>query len=68
MTTVEHQRVTLGELRDTLDRLTQERLGLTVDEFLERCRARTLDVASPAISRLAVLGRLLLEAGGERQR
>jgi hypothetical protein len=63
MATVEYQRVTVAELRSTLDALTREKLGLSADQFLDRCRTRELDTTSPSISRLAVLGRLILEAG-----
>jgi hypothetical protein len=62
MATVERQQLSVAELRALLDELTQAELGLTVDEFLDRVRSQTLDMTSPVISRLAVLGRLLLEA------
>jgi hypothetical protein len=59
---VEFETLTVAELRDGLDAQTRQKLGLSVDEFLERCSAQTLDMSSPAISRLAALARLLLAA------
>jgi hypothetical protein len=62
MATVEQQQLSVAELRALLDELTRTELGLSVDEFLDHIRSQTLDMRSPVISRLAVLGRLLLEA------
>lgn len=62
MATVEQQQLSVAELRALLDELTRRELGLSVDEFLDHVRSQTLDMSSSAISRLAVLGRLLLEA------
>jgi hypothetical protein len=68
MTTVEHKQLGIAELRGLLDELTRAELGLTVDEFLDRVRSQTLDMTSPVISRLAVIGRLLLEVEAARAR
>jgi hypothetical protein len=62
MSTVERQTISIAELRERLGALTQAKLGIGVDEFLDRCRSHTLDMASPAVSRLAMLGRLLISA------
>jgi hypothetical protein len=62
VTAVTHEHLSTAELRDLLDAQAREKLGLSAEEFLERCRSRTLDMGSPAVSRLAVLGRLLLTA------
>ena len=52
-------RVTPDELRQELDRLARERLGMPADEFLERLKSGELDLESPTVSRLAILARLL---------
>lgn len=62
MTTVPHEHLSVAELRDSLDAQAREKLGLSAEEFLDRIRSRTLDMGSPAVSRLAILGRLLLAA------
>jgi len=56
------QTVSVAELRARLDVLTRKKLGISADEFVERCRTETLDMSSPSVSRLAILGRLLLTA------
>lgn len=62
MATIETERISLDELSDQLDALAREKLGISGEEFLHRCRDHSLDMASPGVSRLAVLGRLLLSA------
>jgi hypothetical protein len=59
MSTVQYEKVSVQELHDQLDVLTREKLGLSADEFLSRCREQGLNMASPVVSRLAVIGRLL---------
>jgi hypothetical protein len=58
-TDVLFESLTRDELRDELDRLAQEKLGLSADEFIARYRAGELDLDSPAVLRIAVLARLL---------
>lgn len=62
MTTVLAAKVSVGELRERLDSLTRRELNLSVDEFLDQCRAQTLDMSSAVVSRLALIARLLDEA------
>lgn len=59
MATVQYEKVSAGELFDRLDELTRSQLGLSGDEFLLRCRERDLNMASPGVSRLALLARLV---------
>jgi len=58
--TVQHEKVTRDQLFELLDTLTQQKLGLSAVEFLERYQAGTLDLTSAAMSNLAVLARLLI--------
>jgi len=65
MATAEHEvtyeRVTPEEIMVQLDRLARDRLGMSGEEFLAQWRARALDAFSPAVSRIAVLARLLTD-------
>jgi hypothetical protein len=65
MTTVHYEKVSVQELRDSLDVQTREQLGLSADEFLRRCRDQALNLASPAVSRLAVLARIIDQASNK---
>jgi hypothetical protein len=56
-TVVEH--LTRAEIRDELERLAPERLGMTGAEFFERWHRGDLDDFDPKVARLAVLARLL---------
>lgn len=67
MTTVQYEKVSVQELHDRLDVLTREKLGLSADEFLSRCREQGLNMASPVVSRLAVIARLLEQSRQSRQ-
>jgi len=67
MTTVQYEKVSVQELHDRLDVLTREKLGLSADEFLSRCREQGLNMASPVVSRLAVIARLLEHSRQSRQ-
>ena len=57
--TVQHESLSVQELHDRLDVLTREKLGLSADDFIARCREQGLNMASPVVSRLASLARLL---------
>lgn len=59
MTTVQYEKLSVQELHDRLDALTRAKLGLSADEFLTRGREQGLNMASPVVSRLAVIARLL---------
>ena len=61
MATAQHEVLTSEELREEVDRLTQEKLGLSVDRFWELYRAGHLDQDSVVVSRLVVLARFLNE-------
>jgi hypothetical protein len=60
--TIQHERVTREELLARLDELTQEKLGFTAEEFIERYKGGTLDLTSASMSNLAVLARLVIAA------
>ena len=51
--------ITKEELLAELDRLAQEKLGISAEEFMERYNAGLLDDGSPTVSHLAVFARLL---------
>jgi hypothetical protein len=59
MAAVRFESLTRTEVFEELDRATQEKLGLSGDEFIERYYEGQLDLDSPTVSRLAVLARLL---------
>jgi len=52
--------LTRDQLREQLDVLTREKLGLTADEFVERYQAGSLNLTSASMSNLAILARLLI--------
>jgi hypothetical protein len=60
MATIQYETLTRDELRESLNALTLKVLGMTADEFIEEYRARRLNMASPTVSRLASLARILL--------
>ena len=57
---VAHETLTREELHDELDRLSRATLDLSAEQFLQHYRDRRLDMAAPAVSRLALLARVLL--------
>jgi hypothetical protein len=58
---VEHMTVTREEIREELDASARQLLGLSADQFVTRYCHAELDLDSPAVLRLSVLARLLLE-------
>lgn len=62
MATVQYEKVSVQELHARLDVLARQQLGLSADEFLQRCREQTLNMASSGTSRLAVLARIINQA------
>lgn len=62
METAQYEKVRVQELYDRLDVLAREQLGLSADEFIQRCREQTLNMASAGTSRLAVLARIIDQA------
>ncbi len=56
------ERLTLDDLRASVDEVVRAKLGVSVDEFLAKYEAQELDLSSPAMSRMAVLARLILAA------
>jgi hydrogenase maturation factor HypE len=62
MATVLSEKVTVDELRERLDLMTRDHLGISVDEFLLLCREHKINMASPVVSRMALLARLIDEA------
>jgi hypothetical protein len=63
MATAEHdvafETATRDEIHAELDILTQEALGISADEFIERWSDGDLDSFDPTVARLGVLARLL---------
>jgi hypothetical protein len=60
---VEHETVTIEELRDRLDELSRATLGISGTDFLWRYQAGELSDGSPAIARLTMLAGQILAAG-----
>ena len=61
MATVQHERLTRDQLREQLDVLTREKLGLTADEFVERYQAGSLREGMDdtlTLMRLGITGKL----------
>ena len=61
MASVQHETVTTRELQDRLDRLAQDELRMSGDEFIEKYRQGEF-VERPRFQRLVLLARLLLAA------